>query len=109
MASLPAIRLRQLQQRHHQLQQQHRQLEIRHETLRLEHQRQIRHHQRVGQRIARRSILAIGRNLAAAPLEAVPVLGWAALAGGLALDIRDACLSLRDLGQELPPGCDLVE
>jgi hypothetical protein len=105
MASFPTARLRQLEQRQLQIQQEHRQLQQKHHALRQQHQQQTRHIQRVSKRIAQRSMVAIGRNLAAAPLEAVPVLGWLALAGGVALDVHDACSDLADLEQELPPGC----
>lgn len=109
LPSPPSMRLQPLEQRHQALQQQHKQLQQRHRQLRHQHQQQSRHIQRVSKRIAQRSVLAIGRNLASTPLEAVPVIGWVALAGGVALDVRDACMTLADLGQKLPPGCDWME
>lgn len=50
--------------------------------------------------IARRAIRGAGRNVAAVPFEAVPVIGVATVVAVTALDVRDACGTIRDM-QEL--------
>jgi alanyl-tRNA synthetase len=51
-------------------------------------------------RIARRAIRGVGRNVAAVPLETIPVAGAATVVAVTALDVRQACATARDM-QEL--------
>ena len=48
-------------------------------------------------RIARRAIRGAGRNVAAIPMEAVPVVGIATVIAVTALDVREACATVRDM------------
>lgn len=47
--------------------------------------------------IARRAIRGAGRNVAAVPLEAVPVIGIATVIAVTALDVSDACATVREM------------
>ena len=48
-------------------------------------------------RIAQRAIRGAGRNVAAVPLEAVPVVGVATVVAVTALDVKEACDTLHDM------------
>ena len=48
-------------------------------------------------RIARRVIRGAGRNVAAIPMEAIPVVGVATVVAVTALDVTEACATVRDM------------
>ncbi|WP_412505409.1 hypothetical protein [Roseovarius sp. SYSU LYC5161] len=54
-------------------------------------------------RIARRAIRGVGRNVAALPMEVIPVAGAATVVAVTAIDVKQACATARDM-QELRTG-----
>ncbi|MGI3211842.1 hypothetical protein ACROSR_12075 [Roseovarius tibetensis] len=48
-------------------------------------------------RIARRVIRGAGRNVAAIPMEAIPLVGVATVAAVTALDVKEACATVHDM------------
>ena len=47
--------------------------------------------------LARRAVRGAGRNVAAIPMEAIPVVGIATVIAVTALDVSDACATVRDM------------